>query len=78
VGFDGIPPARQSHPRLTTVSVPSVDIGRRAVEMLLAARDGEPVPSQVVPVRLIVGESTPAVRSGQRQATLVALPEDHG
>jgi DNA-binding LacI/PurR family transcriptional regulator len=72
VGFDGIPPARQSRPRLTTVDVPSVDIGRRAVEMLLAARDGEPVPSQVVPVRLIVGESTPPVRadaaSGARRA----------
>ena len=31
VGFDGIPAARQSRPRLTTVDVPSVEIGRRAV-----------------------------------------------
>ncbi len=41
VGFDGIPAARQSRPRLTTVDVPSVELGRRAVEMLLAStREG--------------------------------------
>ena len=41
VGFDGIPAARQSWPRLTTVEVPSVDVGRHAVEMLIASvRDG--------------------------------------
>ena len=68
MGFDGIPPARQSRPRLTTVDVPSIDIGRRAVEMLLAARDGEPAPSQIVPVRLIVGESTPPVPTVGRSA----------
>lgn len=62
VGFDGIPAARQSRPRLTTVDVPSVEIGRRAVEMLVGAtREGSPPPSEVMPVRLIVGESTPAV-----------------
>ncbi len=63
VGFDGIPSAHRSRPRLTTVDVPSVEIGRLAVEMLLtAARDGAPAPSQVVPVHLIVGESTPVSR----------------
>ena len=41
VGFDGIPAAHQSSPRLTTVDVPSVEVGRRAVEMLMASvRDG--------------------------------------
>lgn len=60
VGFDGIPPAHQSRPRLTTVDVPSVDLGRRAVEMLVAAgKDGRLGPSEVLPVRLVVGESTP-------------------
>ena len=62
VGFDGIPAARQSRPRLTTVDVPSVELGRRAVDMLLASiRDGSPAVSQIVPVELIVGESTPAI-----------------
>ena len=60
-GFDGIAQAGRSHPRLTTVAVPSVDLGRRAVEMLVAsARDGSMPASEVLPVRLIVGESTPA------------------
>jgi LacI family transcriptional regulator len=64
VGFDGIPAARQSRPRLTTIEVPSIAIGRRAVEMLLgAAKDSEPAPSQVVPVSLVLGESTPRRRS---------------
>jgi LacI family transcriptional regulator len=64
MGFDGIPAARQSRPRLTTVDVPSVEIGRRAVEMLVdATREGKPRPSEVLPVRLIVGETTPRVRA---------------
>jgi DNA-binding LacI/PurR family transcriptional regulator len=72
VGFDGIPAARQSRPRLTTVDVPSVDIGRRAVEMLLAStRDGGPAASQVVPVRLIVGDTTPQVRARRTPGAMV-------
>jgi LacI family transcriptional regulator len=67
VGFDGIPAAHQSRPRLTTVDVPSVDIGRRAVEMLLAAgRDGAMPASEVVPVRLVVGDSTPVREAAAR------------
>ena len=69
VGFDGIPAARQSWPRLTTVDVPSVDVGRRAVEMLMASvREGRIPPSQVMPVRLVIGDSTPprAARAARR------------
>jgi LacI family transcriptional regulator len=77
VGFDGIPAARQGRPRLTTVDVPSVDIGRRAVEMLLGStRDGGPPGSQVVPVRLIVGDTTPPVRPRRPDAAMVAPRED--
>lgn len=69
VGFDGIPAARQSRPRLTTIDVPSVELGRRAVDMLLSSiRDGSPPASQIVPVQLIVGESTPSVRRTDRPA----------
>jgi hypothetical protein len=40
--------------------VPSIDLGRRAVEMLLASiKDGTPAASQVIPVDLVIGESTP-------------------
>jgi LacI family transcriptional regulator len=77
VGFDGIPAARQSWPRLTTVDVPSVDVGRRAVEMLMASvREGRIPPSQVMPVRLVIGDSTPprAARDAPRptRETVVA------
>ena len=69
VGFDGIPAARQSWPRLTTVDVPSVDVGRHAVEMLIASvRDGRMPASEVLPVSLVIGDSTPprAPRIGRR------------
>ena len=70
VGFDGIPAARQSRPRLTTVDVPSVELGRRAVDMLRASiRDGSPAASQIVPVELIVGESTPPSASATTPAS---------
>jgi LacI family transcriptional regulator len=59
-GFDGIPAAHQSWPRLTTVEVPSVEVGRRAVEMLMAStREGRMPASEVMPVRFVVGDSTP-------------------
>jgi DNA-binding LacI/PurR family transcriptional regulator len=59
-GFDGIAQAARSRPRLTTVAVPSVELGRRAVGMLIAAmRDGAAPPSEVMPVRLVIGETTP-------------------
>jgi LacI family transcriptional regulator, galactose operon repressor len=59
VGFDDIPFAQIANPRLTTVAQPSSDIGRRAVTMLLAAIDGGTIPpSEVLPVRLMVREST--------------------
>jgi LacI family transcriptional regulator, repressor for deo operon, udp, cdd, tsx, nupC, and nupG len=77
VGFDGIPAAHQVRPRLTTVDVPSVELGRRAVEMLMAAaRDGSPPRSEVLPVRLRVGESTPSRVvgvSGQDEALVAAV-----
>jgi DNA-binding LacI/PurR family transcriptional regulator len=60
VGFDGIPAARQSWPRLTTVDVPSVEVGRRAVEMLMVStREGRMPVSEVLPVHLVIGDSTP-------------------
>jgi len=69
-GFDGIVAASQSHPRLTTVAVPSAELGRRAVEMLAAAaRDGEMPPSAIVSVQLVIGESTPRRTGVARPAT---------
>jgi len=75
VGFDGIVQAGRSRPRLTTVAVPSVELGRRAVGMLVAAaRDGTMAPTEVMPVRLVLGETTPSrsVDDGTDGATGVA------
>lgn len=59
-GFDGIAQAARSRPRLTTVAVPSVELGRRAVGMLIASmRDGVAPRSETMAVRLVVGETTP-------------------
>jgi LacI family transcriptional regulator len=59
VGFDDIPFAGISNPRLTTVAQPSEEVGRAAFAMLLASlRDGRLPPSIVLPVRLVVREST--------------------
>jgi LacI family transcriptional regulator len=74
-GFDGITPALQSRPRLTTVAAPSVEIGRRAVEMLLAAHlDGAMRTSEVLPVQLVVGESTPVRPSVVRRDGAAEVP----
>jgi LacI family transcriptional regulator len=63
-GFDGIPLARRAQPRLTTIAVPSAEIGRRAAEMLVAAaRDGSMPASETLPVSLVVGETTPRRRA---------------
>lgn len=67
-GFDGTIPALQSRPRLTTVAVPSVELGRRAVEMLTAGLHAGAMPaSEVLPVSLLIGESTPARGIGSRR-----------
>jgi LacI family transcriptional regulator len=59
VGFDDIPFAQISNPRLTTVAQPSSAMGQLAVEMLLSAIEhGTIPPSEVLPVRLLVREST--------------------
>ncbi len=60
VGFDDIPFARISNPRLTTVSQRSDEVGRRCVDFLLTAIDTGRLPkSQPMPVTLAVRETTP-------------------
>jgi LacI family transcriptional regulator len=59
VGFDGISFAELSNPRLTTVVVPSGEMGRLAAASLIDAIQGGTVPDAVVlPAQLIAGEST--------------------
>lgn len=59
VGFDDIPFAELSNPRLTTVSQPAGEMGAMAVELLLdAISTGTLAPSRTLPVRLVVRESS--------------------
>jgi len=65
VGFDDLPLARHIDPPLTTMHVPSAEMGRRAADYLLERLGGEtPSPSTELDVRLIVRSSTapPPVR----------------
>jgi LacI family transcriptional regulator len=60
VGFDGIPFAAMSNPRLTTVAAPSAQLGKLAASTLLTAMNSGTLPPAVVlPVELVDGESTP-------------------
>jgi DNA-binding LacI/PurR family transcriptional regulator len=64
VGFDGIPFAAMSNPRLTTVVTPTADLGRIAASSLIGAIHTGHVPDAIVlPVRLAVRESTRDLRA---------------
>jgi hypothetical protein len=61
------------------VEVPSVDVGRHAVEMLITSvRDGRMPASEVLPVSLVIGDSTPPraprIRSRGTPETVAAGP----
>jgi LacI family transcriptional regulator len=60
VGFDDLPAAAQVHPALTTVRQPIEELGRSAVNTLLALLSGlDAACSQVtLPTELIVRQST--------------------
>jgi DNA-binding LacI/PurR family transcriptional regulator len=63
-GFDDIPFAALSNPRLTTIAQPAAEMGRRAVGMLLGAiESGVMQPSMRLPVQLMVRESSTAPRT---------------
>ncbi len=64
VGFDDIPFARISNPRLTTVSQQSDDLGRVCVDFLLETLQSGKLPkSQLMPVSLVIRETTPGPRA---------------
>jgi DNA-binding LacI/PurR family transcriptional regulator len=60
VGFDDTPFARIANPRLTTVSQRSDDLGRISVDFLLTTIERGRLPvSQLMPVTLVIRETTP-------------------
>jgi len=67
VGFDGIPFAGIANPRLTTVAVPSSEMGRVAAAALVQAIHEGALPDGVVlPVELVVRESTRSMARGRQ------------
>ena len=59
VGFDGIPFAAIANPRLTTVAVPTAELGRQAARLLIEAVHSGVLPDGVLlPVEIVVREST--------------------
>ena len=62
VGFDDIADAADYLPPLTTVRQDFDALGERAVEALIGAIDGGSAKTDLVPTRLVVRESTAAVR----------------
>jgi DNA-binding LacI/PurR family transcriptional regulator len=67
VGFDGIPFAGISNPRLTTVAVPSEEMGRvAATSAIRAVHEGVLPEGVMLPVEIVIRESTRgvAVRGG--------------
>jgi LacI family transcriptional regulator len=67
-GFDDIPFARLANPRLTTVATPVVEIGRLAARSLVGAIDsGQLPPPVVMPVELVIRESSVSTGAGARQ-----------
>ncbi|MFH8294116.1 LacI family DNA-binding transcriptional regulator [Streptomyces sp. NPDC018059] len=65
VGYDDIPEAAHLLPPLTTVRTDFAEIGRRALRLLLARIDepGRPRAEDVVPVELVVRDSTGPART---------------
>jgi LacI family transcriptional regulator len=73
-GFDDIPFARLANPRLTTVATPVVKMGRMAARALLDAVDcGTLPPAQVMPVELVIRESSGAARRGRSGSTVATM-----
>jgi DNA-binding LacI/PurR family transcriptional regulator len=58
VGFDDIPIARYVRPTLTTVAIPTYEIGSAAMRLLLAQLEGSAPPGpETLPTRLVVRDS---------------------
>lgn len=66
IGFDDLPIAQFSYPKLTTVHVPGAQMGHLAATRLFQQLNGETVTgSDILPVALIERESTAPIRTGR-------------
>src|SRR5699024_8537351 len=71
VGFDDVQVARLLAPALTTVAVPAQQMGARAVDLLLSAREHE---QAVVEVELQVRDSTAELSVPPRMPAMHTVP----
>ncbi|MGP3919574.1 LacI family DNA-binding transcriptional regulator [Nonomuraea sp. 10N515B] len=55
--FDDVPWFNHINPRITAISQPTAELGRRAVRLILDALHGRPTDSVVLPATLVVRES---------------------
>lgn len=63
VGFDDMPIAEYMNPQLTTIRVPAVEMGRRAIQELLKAIGGEDIGLGIeLPTDLVIRGSTAVAR----------------
>jgi LacI family transcriptional regulator, galactose operon repressor len=61
VGFDDTPIARYVRPTLTTVAIPTYEMGSAAMRLLLAQLEGDGAPSlETMPTRLVIRDSAAA------------------
>lgn len=58
VGFDDLPPARQACPALTTIRVPTTQMGEAAADFVLAALAGGSPAAVEIPFKLVIRAST--------------------
>jgi len=71
-GYDGIPFAALSNPRLTTVATPTVEMGRVAARNLIEGiRAGRLPPGRVLPTELVVRESVRATARARRSGRAI-------
>lgn len=75
-GFDGVMTSLMATPPLTTVAQPIEKIGERAVELLEEEVEGESDRRRIMPVELIVREST--VGAAREDAATAESPTERG
>jgi LacI family transcriptional regulator len=57
IGYDDIPRAEELSPPLSTVAVPRIDLGSRAVQLLLDLETGDAPHETILPSRLVLRDS---------------------
>ncbi|HEX6556338.1 MAG TPA: substrate-binding domain-containing protein [Ktedonobacteraceae bacterium] len=64
IGFDDIDMAAYTIPPLTTIRQPRFELGQRAMHMMLALLDDQKPGNQVMPVELVVRQTTAQLLTG--------------